>query len=128
MKSLISSLFVVLLLSVASFAQKEERKPWVPESFTLEQLLAIHETERTAVFNRQDSEFKLVIALQERQMDRMSVAGAIDHALSRMLIEERAEIQKRYVEERIRLAEVHKLERQEMLDRLKRQETAPKNP
>lgn len=128
MKSLITPIFVVLLLSVSSFAQKEERKPWVPETFTMEQLLAIQETERSAVFNRQDSEFKLVIALQERQMDRMSTAGAIHIELSKLLVQERAEIQKQYVEERMRLAEVHKLERQEMLDRLKKEAPETKKP
>lgn len=128
MKSLISVTFIVLLFSVASFAQKEERQPWVPESFTLEQLIAIQTSERVAVFNKQESEFRLLIGIQQVQMERSNLSGDDASNQSKLLIEERSAIQKEYAQERSRLAEVHKLERQQFQDRQKQTPPAVSKP
>jgi hypothetical protein len=96
-------LLILGFLAVFSLSAYSQPPSW-------EKLIEAQTNERTATFNRQESEMNLLMKIQDSTMERM---GSGDHAknLAELHIVEREKLLGRHSSERTKLAEFHQLER-----------------
>lgn len=105
MKIIVFAFLMLLLCSVAAVAQKSSE--W-------DALLAAQKEERTALYNRQDSEYRLLVELQKASLEK--TGGDERQATAKEYIAERERLSLRQASERTELQKSQQKERSDFHD------------